>query len=108
MTVEYTKEKPEPRLGRIIVGGQAITGFTWGGANIEQSMAALHTAIDNGITSFDTAPFYGFGLSEELIGQAIKGRRDKTYIATKIGLRWDGVPGIGFICEKHFRASNGL
>lgn len=56
--------------------------------------AALQAAIDNGVTSFDTAPFYGFGLSEELIGQAVREKREQCYVATKVGLRWDGVSGM--------------
>ncbi|MFT5367059.1 MAG: diketogulonate reductase-like aldo/keto reductase [Candidatus Latescibacterota bacterium] len=83
----------ESELGSIIFGGMAITGLAWGGADLKESMAAIHTALDHGITTFDTAPSYGFGLSEELIGRAIAGQRNRVYIATKVGLRWDGVPG---------------
>ena len=83
----------QPEMGSIIFGGMAITGLAWGGADLDESKAAIHAALDHGITTFDTAPFYGFGLSEELIGRAIAGQRDRVYIATKIGLRWDGTPG---------------
>jgi aryl-alcohol dehydrogenase-like predicted oxidoreductase len=77
-----------------MVGGQAITGLAWGSADLDESIAALKAAIDHGITTFDTAPLYGFGLSEELIGRVIGDRRNRLFIATKIGIRWDGVPGM--------------
>lgn len=51
----------------------------------------MRASIDNGVTTLDTAPFYGFGLSEEMIGEAIKGYdRSKIQLLTKFGLVWDG------------------
>ena len=51
----------------------------------------MRASIDNGVTTLDTAPFYGFGLSEEMIGEAIKGfDRSKIQLLTKFGLVWDG------------------
>ena len=63
----------------------------WGGNEKQDSLDAIRASIDNGVTSLDTAPFYGFGLSEALIGEAIKGReRSKVQLLTKFGLVWDG------------------
>lgn len=63
----------------------------WGGNEKEDSIASVHASLDHGVTSIDTAPFYGFGLSEEMIGEAIKGKdRSKIQLLTKFGLVWDG------------------
>ncbi|WP_347070008.1 aldo/keto reductase [Flavobacterium sp. WV_118_3] len=75
----------------ITLGAFAIGGTMWGGNEKKDSIAAIQASIDNGVTSIDTAPFYGFGLSESLIGEAIKGRdRSTIQILTKFGLVWDG------------------
>ncbi|MFV2035530.1 MAG: aldo/keto reductase, partial [Halocynthiibacter sp.] len=66
----------------------AIGGAMWGGSDDQKSVAAIRASIDHGISLIDTAPGYGLGHSEELVGQAIKGRRDKVTIATKCGLNW--------------------
>lgn len=72
-------------------GAFAIGGNMWGGNEKQDSINSIHASLDHGVTSIDTAPFYGFGLSEEMIGQAIKGRdRSKIQILTKFGLVWDG------------------
>jgi aryl-alcohol dehydrogenase-like predicted oxidoreductase len=62
----------------------------WGGTDKRESIATIHAAIDRGITLIDTAPAYGFGRSEEIVGQALAegGRRDHVMIATKVGLNW--------------------
>ena len=70
------------------LGTWAIGGWMWGGTDEAQSIAAIRAAIDDGITLIDTAPAYGQGLAEELVGRAIKGRRDQVVIATKCGLVW--------------------
>lgn len=72
-------------------GAWAIGGWFWGGAGEKESVHALETAIENGMTTIDTAPIYGFGQSEEFVAKAIKGKRDKVQILTKFGLRWDTV-----------------
>lgn len=78
-------------LSAITYGAFAIGGTMWGGNEKQDSIKAVHASLDNGVTSIDTAPFYGLGESEELIGQAIKGRsRDKIQLLTKFGLVWDG------------------
>ncbi|GHU83281.1 hypothetical protein FACS189468_8300 [Spirochaetia bacterium] len=61
----------------------------WTNANDEASIRTIETAIDYGVTFFDTAPVYGFGTSEPLLGKAIKGKRDKLIIASKCGLQWN-------------------
>ncbi|MGM9476146.1 aldo/keto reductase [Pedobacter sp. GSP4] len=78
-------------LSTITYGAFAIGGTMWGGNEKKDSIEAIHAAIDNGITTLDTAPFYGYGLSEELIGEALKGKdRSKIQLLTKFGLVWDG------------------
>ena len=62
-------------------------------ANDGESIRAIHAALDNGITLIDTAPSYGWGHSEKVIGRAIKGRRDKIVIATKCGIWWRDTRG---------------
>jgi len=77
----------------IAFGAWAIGGWMWGGSDKKDSLKAIHACLDNGITSLDTAPIYGFGLSEELVGEAIKGKRDRYEILTKCGMRWEGTKG---------------
>lgn len=78
-------------LSAITYGAFAIGGNMWGGNEKEDSIASVRASIDNGVTTLDTAPFYGFGLSEEMIGEAIKGYdRSKIQLLTKFGLVWDG------------------
>ena len=62
----------------------------WGGTDESESVATIRTAIEHGITLVDTAPVYGFGRSEEIVGKAIAeaGLRSRTIIATKVGLEW--------------------
>ena len=70
------------------LGTWAIGGWKWGGTDEAASIDAIKAAIDNGVTLIDTAPAYGMGRSEEIVGRAIKGRRDQVVIATKCGLVW--------------------
>lgn len=70
-------------------GAWAIGGWFWGGSEEKESIKAIETAINLGMTTIDTAPVYGFGQSEEFVGKAIKGKPDKVEILTKFGLRWD-------------------
>lgn len=77
----------------VIFGAWAIGGWMWGGNDQSDSIAAIHSAIDHGITTIDTAAIYGQGFSEELVGKAIKGKRDKVVIATKCGMRWNTAEG---------------
>ncbi len=77
----------------VAFGAWAIGGWRWGGADEAQAIRAVHAAIDAGITLFDTAPVYGFGLSDSILGQALQGRRDKVVLATKCGLICDPTKG---------------
>jgi aryl-alcohol dehydrogenase-like predicted oxidoreductase len=70
-------------------GAWAIGGWTWGGADERQSIRAIHAYLDVGGSLIDTAPVYGFGRSEEVVGKAIADRRDRVVLATKCGMRWD-------------------
>ena len=81
------------KITEVALGAWAIGGWLWGGTDEKQAVAGIQTAVDLGMTSLDTAPMYGFGLSEELVGRAIKGRRDKVQVLTKFGLRWDAASG---------------
>lgn len=70
-------------------GAWAIGGWMWGGADDKEAIKAIHVSLDMGITTIDTAPIYGFGKSEELVGQALEGvPRDKYQILTKYGMNW--------------------
>ncbi len=82
------------RVSRIAFGTWAIGGSMWGGTDDDAAISAIHRALDLGITLVDTAPVYGFGHSEEVVGKALSGgRRDRAVIATKAGLEWnaDGI-----------------
>jgi aryl-alcohol dehydrogenase-like predicted oxidoreductase len=80
------------RASRIGLGTWAMGGVQWGGADDDQSVRTIRAALDLGITLIDTAPGYGFGHSERVIGRAIaeRGRRDEVVLATKAGLERRG------------------
>jgi aryl-alcohol dehydrogenase-like predicted oxidoreductase len=83
------------RVSRIALGTWAMGGWMWGGSNESDAISTIHTALDRGINLIDTAPVYGFGRSEEIVGKALAvgGRRKRAFIATKVGLDWkDGKP----------------
>ena len=74
----------------ITFGAWAIGGWMWGGAERKDAVEAIRASYDQGVTSIDTAPIYGQGLSEEIVGEALQGiPRDKVQIMTKYGMRWD-------------------
>ena len=75
------------QVSEIGFGAWAIGGGQWGGADEAESLAALHRALDCGITFFDTADVYGDGLSERLIARLRRERREPFYVATKAGRR---------------------
>ena len=81
--------KSEVSVSTIVFGCWAIGGWRWGGQDEKEAIEAIHTAIDLGVTAFDTAPPYGLGRSEEIVGKAIQGRRERIRILTKFGIRWD-------------------
>jgi aryl-alcohol dehydrogenase-like predicted oxidoreductase len=80
----------ELTISRIGLGTWAIGGWMWGGSDETDAVATIRTAIDRGITLIDTAPVYGFGHSEEIVGKALAENklRDRVVIATKVGLDW--------------------
>jgi aryl-alcohol dehydrogenase-like predicted oxidoreductase len=83
------------RASRIALGTWAIGGWMWGGSNETDAIRTIHAALDLGINLIDTAPVYGFGRSEEIVGKALAsdGRRSNALIASKVGLDWrDGQP----------------
>lgn len=90
--MEYRKlGNTDLELSAITYGAFAIGGTMWGGNEQKDSIASVKASIDHGVTTLDTAPFYGFRLSEEMIGQAIKGYdRSKIQLLSKFGLVWDG------------------
>jgi aryl-alcohol dehydrogenase-like predicted oxidoreductase len=71
----------------MVSGGNINYG---GDASAEEGVATIHRAIELGVTFFDTAEIYGPFQNEELVGEAIKGKRDKLVIATKFGFRFEG------------------
>jgi aryl-alcohol dehydrogenase-like predicted oxidoreductase len=77
---------------RIALGTWAIGGWMWGGSNVRSAFRTIEAATDHGINVIDTAPAYGFGLAEEIVGRALapNGRRNRMLIATKCGLEWRG------------------
>jgi aryl-alcohol dehydrogenase-like predicted oxidoreductase len=87
-TVKYDNI-PLP-ISRIGLGTWAIGGWMWGGSDEAESIKTIQRAVDIGINLIDTAPVYGFGHSEEIVGKALAdgGRRAKTVLATKTGLEW--------------------
>jgi len=78
------------------LGTWAIGGWMWGGTDEQASIKAIEASIDAGVSLIDTAPAYGLGRSEEIVGKAIKGKRDKVVIATKCGLNWHSGKGNHF------------
>ncbi len=79
----------------IALGGWAMgaTVETWGHVDDRESIAAVHTALDSGINLIDTAPIYGLGHGESIIGKAIQGRREDVIVATKCGLLFPRTDG---------------
>jgi len=90
--IEYTRlgESAIP-VSRICLGTWAIGGWMWGGTEEDESIRTIRTALDKGVNFIDTAPVYGFGRSEEIVGKALKGYvpRDQVVVATKAGLEWN-------------------
>ncbi|MDT8410181.1 MAG: aldo/keto reductase [Wenzhouxiangellaceae bacterium] len=78
-------------VSRIALGTWAIGGWMWGGTDEDRSIATIHAALDKGVNLIDTAPVYGFGSSEKIVGKAIEqyGGRDSIHISTKVALEWD-------------------
>ena len=77
------------KASRIALGTWAMGGWMWGGRDDDAAIATIHRGLELGLTLIDTAPAYGQGHAEEVVGRALKGRRDRAVIATKVGLQWD-------------------
>ncbi len=81
--------KTDMNVSVATVGTWAIGAQGWGEVDKNDSIAAIRTMLDNGVNFIDTAPVYGRGHSEEVVGEAIKGYdRSKFYLSTKVGLTW--------------------
>ena len=92
-TMEYTTLTGLNReVSRIGLGTWAIGGFMWGGTDEQDALQTIRAALERGINLIDTAPVYGLGRAEELVGRALAqyGKRDEVVIATKVGLEWRG------------------
>lgn len=100
--MEYRQLGTSPVKASVITfGAWAIGGWMWGGADRRDAITAIKAAYDNGVTTIDTAPAYGQGLSEEIIAEAIHGiPRNRLQILTKFGLRWDVKQGEFFFKSK--------
>ncbi len=94
--MEYRKlGESDLKVSVVTFGAWAAGGWMWGGTERKDAIEAIQAAHDNGVTSIDTAPIYGQGLSEEIVGEAIKNiPRDKVQILTKYGMRWDLTKGV--------------
>jgi aryl-alcohol dehydrogenase-like predicted oxidoreductase len=75
-------------VSRVALGTWAMGGWMWGGSDMRESVATIRAALSQGINLIDTAPAYGFGVSEEIVGAALEGVRSQAVIATKTGLEW--------------------
>src|SRR4029077_1819361 len=80
------------KVSPVAIGTWAIGGWMWGGTDEAESVATIRAALDHGVNLIDTAPVYGFGRSEEIVGKAIAEDhlRSRVVIATKAGLQWEG------------------
>ncbi|MCX7821928.1 MAG: aldo/keto reductase [Syntrophobacterales bacterium] len=78
------------KVSRLVFGTWVTGGWAWGGSDEKEALEAIIAAFERGINVIDTAPVYGFGRSEEIVGKALKtyGRREEIVVATKCGLQW--------------------
>jgi aryl-alcohol dehydrogenase-like predicted oxidoreductase len=78
------------KSSRIALGTWAMGGWMWGGTDNDLSIRTIHAALDQGINLIDTAPIYGQGRSEEIVGEALRqhGGRHGVILATKVGIDW--------------------
>ncbi|NML65750.1 aldo/keto reductase [Hymenobacter sp. RP-2-7] len=93
--MEYQKlGASDVTVSRITFGSWAAGGWMWGGTEQNDAVGAIRASYELGVTSIDTAPIYGQGLSEQIVGEAIKTLpRDKVQVLTKFGMRWDDTKG---------------
>ena len=90
MQLEREIGKSGIKASAVGLGTWAMGGWRWGGGDDSASVTAIRAALDAGLTLIDTAPAYGLGRAEEVVGRAIEGRRDQVVVVTKCGLVWDG------------------
>lgn len=88
--MEYTDIASLRQVSKIALGTWAIGGWMWGGSDEREAIATIHRAQELGINIIDTAPVYGFGRAEEIVGKALLQMpvSQRPYIATKVGLSW--------------------
>lgn len=85
--MEYlTLSHSDLRVSRLCLGGCPMGGHGWGEVQEQELLAAVHAALDGGVTFFDTADVYGLGQSERLLGKALAARRHEVVIASKFGV----------------------
>lgn len=90
--IEYTQLGDSGiSVSKVCLGTWAIGGWMWGGSEEDESIRTIRTALNKGVYFIDTAPVYGFGRSEKIVGKALKDYvpRDKVVVATKAGLEWN-------------------
>ena len=89
--MQYRKiPNADMKVSAVSLGTWVFGGGEWGEASDADSIRAAEEAIDKGVNLIDTAPIYGFGRSEEVVGRAVRGKRDRVLIATKCGLEAKG------------------
>lgn len=101
--MEYRKlGNSDLNVSIVTFGAWAAGGWMWGGTERSEAVKAIRAGFEHGVTSIDTAPVYGQGTSEEIVGEAIKGiPRDKVQILTKYGLNWEGTNGEFYFSSKN-------
>jgi len=101
--MEYRKlGNSDLNVSVVTFGAWAAGGWMWGGTERSEAVKAIRAGFEYGVTSIDTAPVYGQGTSEEIVGEAIKGiPRDKVQILTKYGLSWEGTNGEFYFSSKN-------
>jgi len=87
----FTFKDGEVDLPRIILGTWPFDGRDWGEPDDDEAVRTIRLALDLGIDAFDTAPVYGPEHCEIVLGQALEGRRQEAFIASKVGIRWNQV-----------------
>jgi aryl-alcohol dehydrogenase-like predicted oxidoreductase len=84
----------------VALGTWGIGGWKWGGVEEESALGSIRAAIESGINLLDSAPAYGMGLSEEIVGKGLEGLRSKAVVATKCGLVWHIQRGTYFFDQR--------
>ena len=92
--------KSEVQCEAVGLGTWAMGGWMWGGNDDAAAIDAIRASLDAGVRMIDSAPAYGLGHAEELVGKAIKGRRQDAVVATKCGLVWHVQKGTHFFDEE--------